>query len=170
MTLRRLACLAALPLILVASCDADDTATPKPSAPASSVLPPPTPAPPPFSGPTGYAVFQALSSGNSTAGDACPDGVHYDDAACGAQLRSFNATAASVVDILDGRYDDPQSKAVLKAAKDVVDAYSTVAGSGCFHLPATGKKSSAEGLAEVCPTMSQLVKLSYFALESAVRS
>ena len=162
----------ALSALFLAGCG-DESAAPGP-APTPPSAPPPapsTPAPSPFSGASGYAIFQTLAQNHHVTypySDACPDGVRYDDSACGRQLTGMKDVAADVIDVLDGRYKDKNSKDIVEAAKTVRTAYSNAANLGCYGLKPAGKKVTADNLPATCALVLPMVGVSYQGLLAAV--
>jgi hypothetical protein len=161
--------LVVLSLLAVAGCAGTVAGT---AVPAPTVKPAPsTPAPPPFSGNSGFAIFATLKQQHQVTypmGDACAEGVRYNDSACGTQLRGLNDVAVDVIGVLSG-HSDPQSGKTAVAAKDVTEAFSTLADLGCFGLPAKGKTLPDGELEELCPTLPELEELSFLSLESSVQ-
>jgi hypothetical protein len=169
---RRLVLLAAVPLLLVAGCSAHNEVMGRPVSASTAARTTTTTASavPPFSGSSGFAILLTFKQGHGVTypmGDACPEGVRYNDKACGAQLQGLDDVAVDVVDVLTG-HDEAQSRTISAAAKDVTDGFSTVSDMGCFGLPGDGKKMPASDLKDLCPTSRMVVMLPYLDLESTV--
>lgn len=100
-------------------------------------------------------------------GDACPDGVAYNDVNCGQQLAGLNQVGqalAKAVSELDAKA--PGAKKLLDAADTLNRSFTDVQGLGCYGLGTQPPKQSPDTLESLCPELGKVAMVTYLDLET----
>lgn len=101
-------------------------------------------------------------------GDACPDGVAYNDPSCGQQLTRLNQIGHALAKVVKELHlTASNAKSLLDSAHILSKDVSNIQGLGCYGLGTQPPRNSPQALESLCPTLGRLAMVEYLSLETA---